>query len=84
MPEAPARTLEYDDYKKCSLISVRDFEAYLERAKQLDLFNKQHSVKTDNPAWGIVKKKAKNIADICEGSHSALERGRSSREQGKK
>jgi hypothetical protein len=48
LPEAPARTLEYDDYKKCSLISVRDFEAYLERAKQLDLFNQQHSVQTDN------------------------------------
>jgi hypothetical protein len=44
LSEAPARTLEYDELHKSSLISLSDFEAYLERAKQLDLFNEQHGV----------------------------------------
>jgi hypothetical protein len=44
LSEAPARTLEDDEFHKSSLISLSNFEAYLERAKQLDLFNEQHSV----------------------------------------
>lgn len=44
LPETPAKTLEYEDYQNSSLISLRNFEAYLERAKKEDLFNEQHDV----------------------------------------
>ena len=44
LSETPARALEDNEFHKSSLISLSNFEAYLERAKQLDLFNEQHGV----------------------------------------
>jgi hypothetical protein len=53
LSEAPARTLEDDEFHKSSLISLSNFEAYLERAKQLDLFNEQHSVSCFEIMWHL-------------------------------